>query len=32
VDFGETLGVIGGVECKIHFYVMSFYLILMLYL
>ncbi len=23
VDFGETLGVIGGVECKIHFYVMS---------
>ena len=24
VDFGETLGVIGGVECKIHFFVMSF--------
>ena len=23
VDFGETLGVIGGVERKIHFYVMS---------
>ena len=23
VDFGETLGVIGGVESKIHFYVMS---------
>jgi hypothetical protein len=23
VDFGETLGVIGGVECKIHFFVMS---------
>ena len=23
VDFGETFGVIGGVECKIHFYVMS---------
>ena len=23
MDFGETLGVIGGVECKIHFYVMS---------
>jgi hypothetical protein len=23
VDFGETLGVIGSVECKIHFFVMS---------
>lgn len=23
VDFGETLGVIGGLECKIHFLVMS---------
>ncbi|MBU2867444.1 hypothetical protein KO497_10685 [Pacificibacter marinus] len=23
VDFGETLGVIGGVECKVHFFVMS---------
>jgi len=23
VDCGENLGVIGGVECKIHFYVMS---------
>jgi transposase len=23
VDFGETLGAIGGVECKIHFFVMS---------
>ena len=23
VDFGETLGVIGGVECKIHFFVLS---------
>ena len=23
VDFGENLSVIGGVECKIHFYVMS---------
>lgn len=23
VDFGEMLGVIGGVECKIHFFVMS---------
>ena len=23
VDFSETLGTIGGLECKIHFYVMS---------
>lgn len=23
VDSGATLGVIGGVECKIHFFVMS---------
>jgi transposase len=23
VDFGEILGVIGGAECKIHFFVMS---------
>jgi transposase len=23
VDFGETLGMIGGKECKIHFFVMS---------
>jgi len=23
VDFGETLGTIGGVECKIHFFAMS---------
>lgn len=23
VDFGETLGTIGGLECKIHFFVMS---------
>jgi hypothetical protein len=23
VDFGETLGVIGGVECKIHFFAIS---------
>jgi len=23
VDFGETLGVIGGAECKIHFFAMS---------
>jgi transposase len=23
VDFGETLGEIGGKECKIHFFVMS---------
>ena len=23
VDFGETLGVIGSVECKIHFFVLS---------
>ncbi|MFT6527166.1 MAG: hypothetical protein ACJAXG_001113 [Celeribacter sp.] len=23
MDFGEPLGVIGGMECKIHFYVMS---------
>lgn len=23
VDFDETLGVIGGVECKIHFFVIS---------
>lgn len=22
-DFGETLGVIGGVECKLHYYAMS---------
>ncbi len=22
-DFGETLGVIGGVECKLHYFVMS---------
>lgn len=24
VDFGETLGVIGGVECKLHYFVMAF--------
>ena len=23
VDFGETLGVIGGVECKLHYFVMA---------
>ena len=23
VDFGETLGVIGGVECKLHYFAMS---------
>jgi len=23
VDFGETLGVIGGVECKLHFFAMA---------
>ena len=23
VDFGETLGVIGGLECKVHFFAMS---------
>ncbi len=23
VDFGETLGVIGGIECKLHYFVMA---------
>ena len=23
VDFGETLGVIGGIECKLHFFAMA---------
>ena len=23
VDFGEALGVIGGIECKLHYFAMS---------